>query len=162
MLSWLNTLHQVVWWVNLASLGLYLIMVAVASIAIQRGVSLGQKRIGMIIECGTIAKSLCWQIVVATAVKRWFKHQINAPCSTLCLSEHAVVLMREGGLLLLGWLLHYAPFYTMGRVLYYHHYFPAMLFSSMLTGTYFYYIDQRFSNRRERLEAKILHEVKGN
>ena len=43
--------------------------------------------------------------------------------------------MREGGLLLLGWLLHYAPFYTMGRVLYYFHYFPAMLFNSMLTGT---------------------------
>lgn len=70
--------------------------------------------------------------MVAAAVKMLFKHQINVP---LCLSEHCLVLMREGGPLLLGWLLHYAPFYTMGRVLYYHHYFPAMLFSSMLTGT---------------------------
>uniref|UniRef100_A0A665W3Y6 Protein O-mannosyl-transferase 2 n=1 Tax=Echeneis naucrates TaxID=173247 RepID=A0A665W3Y6_ECHNA len=77
--------NPVLWWMNLASLGLYLIMVAVASVALQRGFSLSQKRKG-------------------------------------------------GGLLLLGWLLHYAPFYTMGRVLYYHHYFPAMLFSSMLTG----------------------------
>ncbi|XP_008282287.1 protein O-mannosyl-transferase 2 [Stegastes partitus] len=85
--------NPVVWWMNLASLGLYLIMVAVASITIQRGFSLGIKRI-----------------------------------------EQSRVLMRGGGLLLLGWLLHYAPFYTMGRVLYYHHYFPAMLFSSMLTG----------------------------
>lgn len=85
--------NPVVWWMNLASLGMYPIMVAVAAIALQRGFSLGQKRI-----------------------------------------EHSRVLMREGGLLLLGWLLHYAPFYTMGRVLYYHHYFPAMLFSSMLTG----------------------------
>ncbi|KAI4803874.1 hypothetical protein KUCAC02_025521 [Chaenocephalus aceratus] len=51
--------------------------------------------------------------------------------------EHSHVLMREGGLLLLAWLLHYAPFYTMGRILYYHHYFPAMLFSSMLTGITF-------------------------
>uniref|UniRef100_A0A7N8XP28 Protein O-mannosyl-transferase 2 n=1 Tax=Mastacembelus armatus TaxID=205130 RepID=A0A7N8XP28_9TELE len=37
--------NPVVWWTNLASLGLYLIMVAVASVALQRGFSLGQKRI---------------------------------------------------------------------------------------------------------------------
>ncbi|XP_040054811.2 protein O-mannosyl-transferase 2 isoform X2 [Gasterosteus aculeatus] len=88
--------NPVVWWVNLAGLGLYPIMVAVASVALQRGFSLGQKR-----------------------------------------REHAAVLQGKGGLLLLGWLLHYAPFYSMGRVLYYHHYFPAMLFSSMLTGITF-------------------------
>ena len=50
-------------------------------------------------------------------------------------SGHSAVLRGGGGLLLLGWGLHYAPFYAMGRVLYYHHYFPAMLFNSMLTGT---------------------------
>ncbi|XP_062502290.1 protein O-mannosyl-transferase 2-like [Corticium candelabrum] len=33
-----------------------------------------------------------------------------------------------------GWALHYLPFYLMGRVLYFHHYFPAFLYSSMLTG----------------------------
>lgn len=33
-----------------------------------------------------------------------------------------------------GWLLHYVPFYAMGRVLYFHHYFPALIFNSMLTG----------------------------
>ncbi|CAM9232282.1 unnamed protein product [Lampetra planeri] len=48
--------------------------------------------------------------------------------------QHCSVLMRGGGGLFLGWLLHYMPFYAMGRILYYHHYFPAMLFSSMLTG----------------------------
>ncbi|XP_077395910.1 protein O-mannosyl-transferase 2 isoform X2 [Festucalex cinctus] len=85
--------NPVVWWLNLASLGLYLILVAVASVAFQRGIPVGQKRTG-----------------------------------------HCFVLIRGGGLLFLGWLLHYVPFYTMGRVLYYHHYFPAMLFSSMLTG----------------------------
>ncbi|KAM5243839.1 protein O-mannosyl-transferase 2 isoform 2-T2 [Hipposideros larvatus] len=44
------------------------------------------------------------------------------------------VLLQGGGQLLLGWVLHYFPFFLMGRVLYFHHYFPAMLFSSMLTG----------------------------
>ena len=34
----------------------------------------------------------------------------------------------------LGWALHYLPFYVMGRVLYFHHYMPCVLFSSMLTG----------------------------
>ncbi|KAI1895490.1 hypothetical protein AGOR_G00106800 [Albula goreensis] len=48
--------------------------------------------------------------------------------------ELSRVLKGPGGTLLLGWLLHYVPFYAMGRILYYHHYFPAMLFSSMLTG----------------------------
>uniref|UniRef100_A0A8C1ZBL2 Protein O-mannosyl-transferase 2 n=1 Tax=Cyprinus carpio TaxID=7962 RepID=A0A8C1ZBL2_CYPCA len=47
---------------------------------------------------------------------------------------HCDILMEGGGMLLLGWLLHYLPFYIMSRILYYHHYFPAMLFSSMLTG----------------------------
>ena len=36
--------------------------------------------------------------------------------------------------LFLGWALHYVPFWCMGRVLYVHHYYPALLFSSMLTG----------------------------
>lgn len=85
--------NPVVWWINLASLGLYLIMVAVAAVTLKRGFSLSQRRM-----------------------------------------EHCSVLMTGGGPLLLGWVLHYAPFFIMGRVLYYHHYFPAMLFNSMLTG----------------------------
>lgn len=85
--------NPVIWWLNLVSLGLYMVMVAVASLALRRGVQLDKRRI-----------------------------------------EHCRVLMEGGGLLLLGWFLHYVPFYTMGRILYYHHYFPAMLFSSMLTG----------------------------
>ncbi|KAH9490335.1 hypothetical protein Btru_034988 [Bulinus truncatus] len=36
--------------------------------------------------------------------------------------------------LLLAWLLHYAPFWSMSRVLYFHHYFPAFLYSAMFGG----------------------------
>uniref|UniRef100_A0A1Y1KV29 Protein O-mannosyl-transferase 2 n=1 Tax=Photinus pyralis TaxID=7054 RepID=A0A1Y1KV29_PHOPY len=36
----------------------------------------------------------------------------------------------------LAWSLHYVPFWAMGRVLYFHHYFPALLFNSMLTGNF--------------------------
>ncbi len=36
--------------------------------------------------------------------------------------------------LMIGWLLHYAPFWAMSRVLYFHHYFPAAIFNLMLTG----------------------------
>ncbi|XP_068249025.1 protein O-mannosyl-transferase 2-like [Palaemon carinicauda] len=42
--------------------------------------------------------------------------------------------------LLLAYLFHYLPFYTMNRILYYHHYFPALQFSSMLTAVVFGYI----------------------
>ena len=36
--------------------------------------------------------------------------------------------------LLMGWAIHYAPFWAMARVLYFHHYFPAFLFSAMFGG----------------------------
>lgn len=134
MCSWLSPVFQVVWWINLASLGLYVIMVAVASVALQRGFSLGQKRIGMVTDCDSIAHFFCTDHTDYGCNNRKTM-STSKTCSALCLSEDSHVLMREGGQLLLGWLLHYAPFYTMGRVLYYHHYFPAMLFNSMLTGT---------------------------
>lgn len=43
-------LFQVVWWINVASLGLYVVMVMIASVVLQRGLSLAQKRIGVIFD----------------------------------------------------------------------------------------------------------------
>lgn len=36
--------------------------------------------------------------------------------------------------LTLAWVLHYVPFFAMGRVLYFHHYLPAFSCSAMLAG----------------------------
>ena len=44
------------------------------------------------------------------------------------------------GWLYIGWLLHYVPFWGMGRILYFHHYFPALLFSSMMSGNFVFSI----------------------
>lgn len=85
--------NPITWWLNLFSLGLFVVMVTVLSVAVQRRVKLQELR------------KVCYH-----------------------------TLMEGGGMLFFGWMLHYLPFYIMGRVLYYHHYFPAMLFSSMLTG----------------------------
>ncbi|XP_036340181.1 protein O-mannosyl-transferase 2-like isoform X1 [Rhagoletis pomonella] len=35
----------------------------------------------------------------------------------------------------MGWTTHYVPFWTMGRVLYFHHYFPAVIFNSLLADS---------------------------
>jgi len=39
-----------------------------------------------------------------------------------------------GKIALGGWILHYAPFFFMGRVTYLHHYFPALWFSILMFG----------------------------
>ena len=46
------------------------------------------------------------------------------------------------GWLLAGWLLHYVPFWSMARVLYYHHYFTALLFANMISAAILDYLLQ--------------------
>ncbi|KAL4691228.1 hypothetical protein H8959_014189 [Pygathrix nigripes] len=75
----------------------------------------------------SIALYLLSGSIIAIAIQRG----AQLPAEVAGLSQ---VLLRGGGQVLLGWTLHYFPFFLMGRVLYFHHYFPAMLFSSMLTG----------------------------
>merc|ERR1719220_244633 len=62
----------------------------------------------------------------------------------------AVVEERETTLvaaawMFLGWCLHYIPFWAMGRVLYVHHYYPALLFSSMLSAVLLDYMTRSVS-----------------
>ncbi|XP_028396136.1 protein O-mannosyl-transferase 2-like isoform X2 [Dendronephthya gigantea] len=56
--------------------------------------------------------------------------------------------------LLLGWALHYFPFFLMGRVLYFHHYFPAYLFSAMVAGIVIEYIIESASSYIEYPEYR--------
>uniref|UniRef100_A0A803YK42 Protein O-mannosyl-transferase 2 n=1 Tax=Meleagris gallopavo TaxID=9103 RepID=A0A803YK42_MELGA len=86
--------NPVVWWLNLFTIGLYLLIAISTAVVLKRGVQLTSEYKG----------------------------------------ELSRVVLCGGGQVALGWLLHYLPFFMMGRVLYFHHYFPAMLFSSMLTG----------------------------
>jgi len=70
--------------------------------------------------------------------------------------------MCAAGWLFLGWCLHYIPFYTMGRVLYYHHYFPALLFSSMLTAVIIdYLLGELCSVLPSLVRAPLFHTVVG-
>ncbi|PKU41730.1 protein o-mannosyl-transferase 2 [Limosa lapponica baueri] len=85
--------NPVIWWLNLVTIGLYLLIAVSTAVTLKRGVQLTSER-----------------------------------------KELSRVVLRGGGQITLGWLLHYLPFFMMSRVLYFHHYFPAMLFSSMLTG----------------------------
>ncbi|EEC20053.1 mannosyltransferase 1, putative, partial [Ixodes scapularis] len=56
--------------------------------------------------------------------------------------ERDAKMSRAAVWLIIGWALHYIPFYGMGRVLYFHHYFPALIFSSMLSGVVLDYLLQ--------------------
>ncbi|XP_072130943.1 protein O-mannosyl-transferase 2 isoform X8 [Mobula birostris] len=85
--------NPVIWWLNLSSLLIYLLLFSITVVYLQRG----------------------YQPI----------HLVRERC---------YIILRAARHVLLGWILHYLPFYLMGRILYYHHYFPAMLFSSMLTA----------------------------
>ena len=71
-------------------------------------------------------------------------------------------VMNAGCWLFVGWLLHYAPFWAMTRVLYFHHYFPALLYSSMLTGiTLDYILESLVVILPERIGKTIYHVLIG-
>lgn len=48
------------------------------------------------------------------------------------------------GFLVLAWLMHWIPFFLMGRMLFLHHYMPAYIFSVLCTTTLFDFIGRNF------------------
>ncbi|KAJ2942084.1 hypothetical protein O0L34_g11001 [Tuta absoluta] len=67
-------------------------------------------------------------------------------------SGKSVMLLNAGMWSFVGWALHYVPFWAMGRVLYFHHYFPALQYSCMLTGILTEYL---LSSIRSYLPAEL-------
>ncbi|CAH1793235.1 unnamed protein product [Owenia fusiformis] len=63
---------------------------------------------------------------------------------------------------LLAWALHYLPFWTMGRVLYFHHYFPAFLYNCMLSGVMLDYIITRlYQHLPASMSTSVFHVLWG-
>ena len=64
-----------------------------------------------------------------------------------------------GAWLVVGWALHYVPFWMMGRVLYFHHYFPALLYSCMITGVVLDYALASFNESvvSKRVASTVFH-----
>lgn len=61
-------------------------------------------------------------------------------------------LYEKGGFFLIGYLLHYLPFFLMGRALYLHHYLPSYIFSVLVCASYY----EVLSNKIKFLKSKIL------
>jgi len=61
-------------------------------------------------------------------------------------TDRRVVNMTACHWMMIAWTLHYVPFFFMGRILYYHHYFPALLFSSMMSGMLLDYLTHALYN----------------
>ncbi|KAK2162575.1 hypothetical protein LSH36_96g06009 [Paralvinella palmiformis] len=73
------------------------------------------------------------------------------------LSDNSYNMLCSCFWLLLGWLFHYLPFWTMTRILYFHHYFPAFLYNSMITGIFIDYFLKTGSQHLRRFNDHILY-----
>ncbi|XP_030754503.1 protein O-mannosyl-transferase 2 isoform X2 [Sitophilus oryzae] len=74
-------------------------------------------------------------------------------------SEPHRLKLKACAWLFVGWLLHYVPFWGMGRVLYFHHYFPALLFSSMITGIIIDYLHDEIPKIFSEQNAKTVYHI---
>lgn len=83
-----------------------------------------------VIWWGNLVLLLLYLLLCLGISVRWQRGYEDLPEET----EFKTTFLRAGGWMLIGWALHYIPFWGMGRILYFHHYFPAALFSSMLSG----------------------------
>ncbi|GFR20139.1 protein O-mannosyl-transferase 2 [Trichonephila clavata] len=71
------------------------------------------------------------------AVQKQRNFQFMSNFKELCKRDKSI---EASFWLFLGWALHYIPFFAMSRILYFHHYFPAVVFNSMLSAIILNYL----------------------
>ncbi|KAG4304516.1 hypothetical protein PORY_002226 [Pneumocystis oryctolagi] len=69
--------------------------------------------------------------LTAIYIVRWKRHYIDFTPDTFNHFHYSGIYP------VLGWMLYYLPFFSMKRILYLHHYFPALLFAILVTGFVF-------------------------
>ncbi|CAG8551471.1 2149_t:CDS:10 [Paraglomus occultum] len=92
----------------------------------------------------SVAIYLIFKTLLYVRAKRGYKDQ---------LSESEQFYESLAGFFLVGWFLHWAPFFLMSRQLFLHHYFPALYFSVLLFGVLFDIITKFFKSRHRVLVA---------
>ncbi|XP_031339515.1 LOW QUALITY PROTEIN: protein O-mannosyl-transferase 2 [Photinus pyralis] len=129
--------NPVIWWGNLVFLIVFVIVFITRSIKQQRG-----------------------YVKTLTGTKFILACYVFNPC--FCIVEAPNRHLEACAWMFLAWSLHYVPFWAMGRVLYFHHYFPALLFNSMLTGILFdYLLDVIPCLFPEKIGTTIYHTMMG-
>ncbi|CDH55799.1 mannosyltransferase 1 [Lichtheimia corymbifera JMRC:FSU:9682] len=63
---------------------------------------------------------------------------------------------ESAGFFLVGWILHYIPFFLMGRQLFLHHYMPALYFSILLFGVVFDFVTVRLVSKKRTIAAVLV------
>ncbi|CAK8696913.1 unnamed protein product [Clavelina lepadiformis] len=101
----------VVWWINATAIPTYILFYLCVAITRKRKYHLKRDQ-NLKIKSKSILQNNC-----------------------ICCNEIILNACFVGGWCLLGWCLHYLPFFAMSRVLFFHHYFPAHVFACMLSGT---------------------------
>jgi dolichyl-phosphate-mannose-protein mannosyltransferase len=85
---------------------------------------------------------LAYGIYIAVII---FKFQLGSP---ITISDKTFTFNYYTFSFLLGWFLHYYPFFLMERQLFLHHYFPALYFGLLALGHCFQLFASIFSNRK--------------
>ncbi|XP_034489564.1 protein O-mannosyl-transferase 2 [Drosophila innubila] len=125
--------NPIIWWSNLIFLLLF-VSVFLCNAIVQ------QRRAGQAALNQTIRRSEQLPSGTTETCSCCSEANRSDKASSIPSESYPTMSLQAAAWLFIGWLLHYLPFWAMGRVLYFHHYFPALIFNSMLTGIMFNYI----------------------